>query len=105
MESKILTQYPGEIWDDERQRKREYALQHPHKTTKLLNPKYFYEENSIKNTWVRLDESIKEIREYVRGQMVDNPNFSNKGLQLEVVGGKANTRYEKKLDAGYKRDQ
>ena len=57
-----------------------YALQHPHKTTKLLNPKHFYETNNLKNTWVRLDESIKEIRDFVRGQTIENPNFSNKGL-------------------------
>ena len=37
--------------------------------------------------------------------MIDNPNFVNKGIQLEVVGTKANTRYERKLDSGYRKDK
>ena len=47
LEAKILTQYPEEVWDDEKKRKREYALMNPHKTTKLLNPKSFYQDNQI----------------------------------------------------------
>ena len=35
---------------------------------------------------------------------MDNPNFNNKGLQLELLGTKANIRYEKKLDQGYRKD-
>ena len=55
LESKILTQYPEEVWDDEKKQKREYALMNPHKTTKLLNPTSFYQENQIENTWIRLE--------------------------------------------------
>ena len=105
LEAKILTQYPEEVWDDEKKRKREYALMNPHKTTKLLNPNSFYQENQIENTWIRLEQSIQEIKDFVSGQNTDNPNFSNKGLQFEVVGQKAYMRYEKKLDQGFRRDQ
>ena len=42
LQSRILTMYPADNWVEEKQLIREHALQHPHKTTKLLNPKAFY---------------------------------------------------------------
>lgn len=57
---------------------REQATSAPHKTTKSLNPKKFYEENAIKDRWVRLPESIQEIKEFIKVAYLDT--VPQKGL-------------------------
>jgi hypothetical protein len=59
-----LTANPAEGWSTEMAVLREQAVAIPHKTTKDLNPKSFYEDNKLDDRWIRLDESIKEIKEF-----------------------------------------
>ena len=58
IQSRILMANPVESWTPEMVTLREQAAAAPHKTTKNLNPKQFYEEHNLKNRWLRLDESI-----------------------------------------------
>ena len=49
---------PVEQWSPELAALREQAQSAPHKTTKNLNPKQFYEDHELKDRWIRLDDSI-----------------------------------------------
>ena len=51
-----------------------------------------------------MDESIQEIKEFQRGATGNDPNFTMKGIQFEMIGTKASLKFEKKLDQGYKKD-
>jgi len=64
IQQRILTANPAEVWSSEMATLREQAAAVPHKTTKDLNPESFYEENKLEDRWIRLDESIKEIKEF-----------------------------------------
>lgn len=101
IQSRILMANPVESWSEEMLALREKAGAAPHKTTKSLNPKAFYEEYEIKDRWVRLPESIQEIKEYILHQTM----APQKGVQLEAVGDKADLRFERKMDRQYRVDQ
>ena len=66
IQSRILTSYPSDQWCSEMLALRDMAAQAPHRTTKYLNSKTFYEINGIENRWLRLEESIQEIKDYQR---------------------------------------
>ena len=68
IQSRILTAFPADTWVPEMVALREQASSAPHKTTKYLNPKTFYEEYEIQERWIRLPESIKEIKEFCQQQ-------------------------------------
>lgn len=75
---------------------REQAYAAPHKTTKHLNPPQFYEEHEVLDRWVRLPESIQEVKDHFRVAYL--ATVPQKGLQLELVAERADLRYERKLD-------
>ena len=70
VQSRILAANPAETWSPEMLTLREQATAAPHKTTKSLNPKAFYEEFEIKDRWIRLPESMAEIKEYYMHQQL-----------------------------------
>lgn len=58
IQSRILMANPVEQWSPELAALREQAQSAPHKTTKNLNPRQFYEDHELKDRWIRLDDSI-----------------------------------------------
>ena len=96
VQSRILTANPAELWSPEMLTLREQAYAAPHKTTKHLNPPQFYEEHEVLDRWIRLPESIQEVKDHFRVAYL--ATVPQKGLQLELVAERADLRYERKLD-------
>jgi hypothetical protein len=67
VENKILTVNGFDHWGPELKEKFKIARNHVNdsRTTKWLNPSSFYETNKILNRWVRIPESISEIKLYI----------------------------------------
>ena len=67
VENKILVVNGYDHWGPELKEKVKIARNHVNdtRTTKNLNPSSFYENNIILNRWIRIPESIAEIKLYI----------------------------------------
>ena len=61
------------------------------KNGKYLNTSKFYEESDVKHRWVRLPESIEELKNY-------HPPPSHQNLDLQLDIRRCDLRYEKRVD-------
>lgn len=84
--------------------KREKASENFNKIRKTdkLNADEFYEEHQLENRWVRLEESIKEIRNFRRA-LGGLRNVEKDKLNFEVTGTSYNLKFERRMDKGYKK--
>jgi len=64
IQNKILLQSPADTWTTDMRDMRKTAMreQASLRTSKHLNSETFYQKYSFKNKWIRLDESIEEIK-------------------------------------------
>jgi hypothetical protein len=60
--------------------------------TRNLNPEHFYETNKHLDRWIRLQESINEIKLFNR-----IPAANEVKCELAVMGFKADLKYERRL--------
>ena len=79
--------------------KRAQILKQKEEHTTNLNPEQFYIDNNIKNRWCRLSESIEELQSFGTTQLQN----LNQTPVLEIVGTKADLKYEKRLDLNHKK--
>ena len=66
IETKILVNMGADHWGTELREKVKEAKNLVYETrfSSNLNPEGFYEKNLIKNRWIRIPESIAEIKQY-----------------------------------------
>jgi hypothetical protein len=76
VENKLLISFGFDHWGPELKEKLKLARNNVNdtRTTKNLNPSSFYESNQILNRWIRIPESIAEIRLYINSQLY-NTNY------------------------------
>ena len=67
VENKILVTFGYDHWGTELKEKLKIAKNHVNetRTSRNLNPSSFYESNQISNRWIRIPESIAEIKLYI----------------------------------------
>ena len=79
-----------------------------------MNTAEFYAQNDIKHKWIRLEQSLEEVRQhnlalqnfgsYYEGNL--NPLTNEMPQeQLELVGQKADVRFERRLDHNFRRER
>ena len=52
--------------------------------------------------WIRLEESIQEIKDF--NKVAYLTTVPQKGIQLELVSEKADLKFERKLDRGFRQE-
>jgi len=67
-----------------------------------LNMPEFYTENGLINKYVRLQESIEEVKAYNRSNQVSS-DIAQTLTGLELCGTKVDMKVEKKIDLAYRR--
>jgi len=67
LESKIIVAMGSDHWSSEMKDKIKQARSNviDYRKSEFLNPESFYEKHRIKNRWVRIPESIEEIKLYI----------------------------------------
>ena len=69
--------------------------------SKHINTERFFEANKPKDRWLRIEESIKEIKIFNKIQNVAN----EQKFDLTVIGSKSGLKFEKKLEKSYRHEK
>ena len=92
------------MFTDELIKKRKSYLKSKDKLDNLetLNLDTFYSDNDIQHKWMRLEESVRECKEFCISNE-HSQNLNNQHDKLEVQGLKVDLRYEKRIDTNHRK--
>jgi hypothetical protein len=98
VQQKILIANPNDSWTPELQKARRVAYQEQAelRLSENLNSEHFYESNKHLDRWIRLQESINEIRLFNRLQTTNEQK-----CELAITGQKADLKFERRLLKNY----